>query len=112
MAHFLQPILVSLSQYATSPFFKQFTGSAEQFTWKSITYADFTNDLNRLAVYWGDILTKAGLRPLDVVGVWYVVDASGHWNTFLMYKFVLKDYWKALQRLGPSLCHLKSWFHS
>lgn len=67
----MQFVLNALKKYSSRPLFKQFTGTAESPAWISYSYATFLNDVERLAGYWARHLDEAGLKPKDVVGIWW-----------------------------------------
>lgn len=72
MAHFLHPILDFLSKFSDAPLFRPFTGTSTAPAWSTITYGTFANDVNRVALYWFEKLTHAGVESQNVVGLWYI----------------------------------------
>jgi hypothetical protein len=84
MAHFMHYVLDSLDKYAKEgrPVFKRLSGEPGPPSWNTVTYAQFLRDLQRTAAYWLKVLGEQDIRPLSVIGVWYVYSSyiSSHLN--------------------------------
>ncbi|KAJ3512855.1 hypothetical protein NLJ89_g3283 [Agrocybe chaxingu] len=70
MPHFLDYVLPALKKYSDRTLIKLFTGTQDAPSWKSITYQQFLDDIERLAGFLIDRLAELGLKQKDVVGVW------------------------------------------
>lgn len=70
MAHFMHMVVEGLSRRPDAPLIRPFTGSATEFTWGLITFAEFQRDLEKAAEHWQKTLVSADLHPGDLVGLW------------------------------------------
>ena len=75
MAHFMHMVLHGLQKYGARPLIRPFTGTETEYSWGLITFADFGNDLEKVAKHWQKTLLAAGVHFGDVVGLWYVAGA-------------------------------------
>ncbi|KAH9836184.1 acetyl-CoA synthetase-like protein [Rhodofomes roseus] len=69
----LTVIAEAAAEHPTTPAFQipildQVTGRVQ--TWQPISYQDFHADVEHFATYWNDILTRDGVQPRSVVGLW------------------------------------------
>ncbi|KAF7332970.1 Acetyl-CoA synthetase-like protein [Mycena venus] len=72
MPHFMTWVLEALAKYPSRTLFKELVHPRSQCSpsWVSISYDTFLYDLGRSAAYWIQNLTKHGVNPNDVVGLW------------------------------------------
>ncbi|KAG6820548.1 hypothetical protein H0H93_015433 [Arthromyces matolae] len=68
--HFVQHLLKGLDEYADRALFKDYDTTSPLPSWRSITYAAFSRDLNALAFYLQQHLCESGVQQKDVVGLW------------------------------------------
>ena len=72
MAHFMHMVLEGLTRWPDAPLIRPFTGSATEYSWGLITFGEFRRDLEKTAEHYQKELASGGLKPGDVVGLWWV----------------------------------------
>lgn len=70
MAHFINQLLSNLSKFSSWPLVKVYVGSTDAPGWDTTTYQQFQIDMEKIAAYWHDQLTKVGIQQGSVVGLW------------------------------------------
>lgn len=63
------------TQYAQSPAFRIpeiDTSNNQIIQWQTVTFSQFNADVQHFAKYWTSRLSRDGVSPRSVVGLWYV----------------------------------------
>ena len=72
---YLSIVTDSAALYPTRAVFKIPTAPAsgsEFHAWKDVTYAQFVEDIELYAKFWGHKLTSGGIPAGEIIGLWYV----------------------------------------